>query len=168
MVKRVMAALHRHEEFKKHAMPRRILPPLFSRYGPGSYYRRHVDNALMGPFPTMRSDLSITIFLNDPEEYDGGALSLETPLGTQQHRLKRGDALLYPTHYPHAVTDVTLGQRLVVVTWVESLIRDPQQREIISDMSNLMEWAIEQKLEQEPLLNIEKTRLNLMRMWANT
>ena len=95
-------------------------------------------------------------------------LSLETPMGTQQFRLKQGDAVLYPTYYPHAVTDITRGERQVVVTWVESLIRDPLQREIISDLSSLMEWAIEEKLDQEPLLNIEKTRLNLMRMWANT
>lgn len=168
MVKRVMAGLQVHGEFQKHAMPRRILPPIFSRYSPGSYYRRHVDNAVMGPFPVMRSDLSITVFLNDPEEYDGGMLSLETPMGTQQFRLKQGDAVLYPTYYPHAVTDITRGERQVVVTWVESLIRDPLQREIISDLSSLMEWAIEEKLDQEPLLNIEKTRLNLMRMWANT
>lgn len=168
MVKRVMAALPAHEEFKKHAMPRRILPPIFSRYGPGSYYRRHVDNAFMGPFPIMRSDLSITVFLNDPQEYDGGMLSLETSLGTQEYCLKQGDAVLYPTYYPHAVTDITRGERLVVVTWVESLVRDPLQREIISDLSTLMEWAVAEKLDQEPLQRIEKTRLNLMRMWANT
>ena len=168
MVRRVMAALQVHEEFKKHAMPRRILPPTFSRYGPGSYYRRHVDNAFMGPFPTMRSDLSITIFLNDPEEYDGGMLSLETPFGSQQYRLTQGDAVLYPTFYPHAVTDITRGERQVVVTWVESLVRDPQKREILSDLSGLMQWAVEEQLDQEPLLSIEKTRLNLMRMWADT
>ncbi|MEM6583052.1 MAG: Fe2+-dependent dioxygenase [Pseudomonadota bacterium] len=168
MVKRVMSALQAHEEFKKSAMPRRILPPLFSRYGPGSYYKRHIDNAFVGPFPAMRSDLSITIFLNDPEEYDGGMLSLETPVGTQEYRLAQGDAVLYPTYWPHAVTDITRGERKVVVTWVESLIREPQQREIISDLSNLMEWAVTQELEFEQLLRIEKTRLNLMRMWANT
>ena len=168
MVRRVMAALQGHEEFKKYAMPRRILPPVFSRYSPGSYYRRHVDNAFMGPFPIMRSDLSITVFLNNPDEYDGGMLSLETPLGTQEYCLKQGDAVLYPTYYPHAVTDITRGERQVVVTWVESLVRDPLQREIISDLSSLMEWAVAEKLDQEPLLRIEKTRLNLMRMWANT
>ena len=168
MAKRVQTAMAAHTEFKKHAIPRRVLPPLFSRYGEGSYYKRHVDNAFMGPFPTMRSDLSITIFLNDPEEYEGGTLALETPGGTHQFRLQPGDAVLYPTHYLHSVSEVTRGQRLVVITWVESLVRDPLQREVIADLDNLMEWAIEEKIDQEALLKIEKTRLNLLKMWANT
>ena len=168
MVKRVQAALVAHTEFKKHAIPRRVLPPLFSRYEEGSYYKRHVDNAFMGPFPTMRSDLSITIFLNDPEEYEGGTLSLETPGGTHQFRLQPGDAVLYPTHYLHSVSEVTRGQRLVVITWVESLVRDPLQREVIADLDNLMGWAVEEKIDQDALLKIEKTRLNLLKMWANT
>jgi PKHD-type hydroxylase len=75
MVQRVLAAMGKHKEFSQHAMPRRVLPPVFARYRPGSYYQRHVDNAFMGPFPVMRTDLSITIFLNDPKEYAGGALS---------------------------------------------------------------------------------------------
>ena len=76
--------------------------------------------------------------------------------------------MLYPTFYTHSVTDITRGERQVVVTWVESLVRDPQKREILSDLSGLMQWAVEEKLDQEPLLSIEKTRLNLMRMWSDT
>jgi PKHD-type hydroxylase len=168
MINRIMAALTAHEEFNKHAIPRRIFPPLIARYGLGAHYNRHVDNAFIGPFPTMRSDLSITIFLNDPEEYGGGVLSLETPFGPQQYRLQPGDAVLYPTHYLHSVSEVTSGERLVVVTWVESLVQDPLQREVISDLSDLMEWSIAEKIDQEPLLKIEKTRLNLLKMWAST
>jgi PKHD-type hydroxylase len=168
MVQRVLSAMAAHTQFSKHAIPRRILPPIFARYRPGSYYQRHVDNAFMGPFPVMRTDLSITIFLNDPDEYSGGTLSLETPFGTQQYRLGPGDAVLYPTHYLHSVSEVTSGERLVAVAWVESLVRDPLQREIISDLDDLMAWGVEEKLDQERLLKIEKTRLNLLKMWGNT
>ena len=168
MLKRVMTAFQSHGEFSKHAIPRRILPPLFARYGQGAFYKRHVDNALMGPFPSMRTDLSITIFLNDPDAYDGGTLSLETPFGVQEYRLEAGDAILYPTHYPHWVTEVTRGERLAVVTWIESLVKDPLQRDVAADLADLMEWAIEENADQDVLLKIEKTRLNLMKMWANT
>ena len=168
MLKRVMSAFQAHGEFNKLAVPRRILPPLFARYGEGAFYKRHVDNAFMGPFPSMRTDMSITIFLNDPDEYEGGTLSLETPFGVQEYRLPAGDAVLYPTHYPHWVTEVTRGERLAIVTWIESLIQDPAQREVAGDLADLMEWAIQEEIDHDVLLKIEKTRLNLLKMWAKT
>ena len=168
MLQRVMAAFQAHGEFTKHAMPRRILPPLFARYGVGAFYKRHVDNAFMGPFPSMRTDMSVTIFLNDPGDYEGGALSLETPFGVQEYRLEAGDAVLYPTHYPHWVTEVTRGERLAVVTWIESLVQDPAQREVAGDLADLMEWAIAAEIDMDVVLKIEKTRLNLLKMWAKT
>ena len=116
----------------------------------------------------MRTDMSITIFLNKPTEYAGGALSLETPFGTQEYRLEAGDAVLYPTHYLHSVSEVTSGERLVAVAWIESLIRDPMQRELIGDLDDLMAWGVEEKIDQDRLLKIEKTRLNLLKMWGNT
>ncbi len=168
MLQRVMAAFQAHGEFNKHAIPRRILPPLFASYGEGAYYKRHVDNALMGPFPSMRTDLSITVFLNGPDDYEGGTLSLETPFGTQEYRLEAGDAVLYPTHYPHWVTEITRGERLAIVTWIESLVQDPLQRDVAADLADLMEWAIEENLDQDALLRIEKIRLTLLKMWAKT
>lgn len=168
MLQRVMSAFQNHGEFNKHAMPRRILPPLFARYSEGAFYKRHVDNAFMGPFPSMRTDMSITIFLNDPDEYEGGTLSLETPFGVQEYRLPAGDAVLYSTHYPHWVSEVTQGERIAVVTWIESLLQDPAQRDIAVDLADLMEWAIEEKIDQDVLLKIEKARLNLLKMWAKT
>lgn len=165
---RVLTALKAHGEFNKAAIPRRTLPPIFARYRPGAFYGAHVDTALMGPFPSMRTDLSITIFLNDPSEYEGGTLCLETPFGTQEYRLAAGDAVLYPTHYLHWVSEVKSGERLAVVTWVESLVRDPARREVIGDLADLMAWAIETKVEEKPLKKIEKTRLNLLKMWADT
>lgn len=168
MLQSVMAAFQGHGEFNKHAIPRRILPPLFSRYGVGAFYKRHVDNAFMGPFPAMRTDMSITIFLNGPDEYEGGTLSLETPFGVQEYRLDAGDAVLYPTHYPHWVSEVTSGARLAVITWIESLVQDAAQRDVATDLADLMEWAIDADIDQDVLLKIEKTRLNLLKMWAKT
>ncbi len=168
MLQRVMNAFQAHGDFNRHAIPRRILPPLFARYAEGAYYKRHVDNAFMGPFPSMRTDLSITIFLNNPDEYEGGTLSLETPFGVQEYRLSAGDAVLYPTHYPHWVSEVTSGARLAIVTWIESLVQDPMQRDVATDMAELMEWAIESDIDQDVLLKIEKVRLNLLKMWAKT
>ena len=168
MVKRILAAMGGHTEFSKHAIPRRIFPLVFARYQPGAHYKRHVDNAFMGPFPVMRTDLSITIFLNDPTEYVGGTLSLETPVGTQEYRLQPGDAVLYPTHYPHFVSEVVSGERLVVVSWVESLVQDPQHREVIGDLDDVMAWAMEEKVDPDQLLRIEKTRLKLLKMWSST
>ncbi len=168
MLQRVMNAFQSHGEFNKHAIPRRILPPLFARYAEGAFYKRHVDNAFMGPFPSMRTDMSITVFLNEPDEYEGGTLSLETPFGVQEYRLDAGDAVLYPTHYPHWVSEVTSGARLAIVTWIESLVQDPMQRDVAADMADLMEWAIENDIEQDVLLKIEKARLNLLKMWAKT
>lgn len=168
MVQRVMTPLTAHKAFSKYAIPRRVHPPLFARYTEGAFYGRHVDNALMGPFPSMRTDLSITIFLSEPDEYDGGTLSLETPFGLQEYRLQPGDAVIYPTYYPHFVSEVTRGERLAVVTWVESLVRDPLQREVIGDLSDLMDWAIAEDLDMDTMQKIEKTRLNLLKMWAVT
>jgi PKHD-type hydroxylase len=168
MVGTVMAALQSHKIFNQHAIPRRIHPPLFSRYKEGSFYKRHVDNAFMGPFPAMRTDLSITIFLSDPDSYQGGTLTLETPFGLQEYRLQPGDAILYPTYYPHYVSEVTSGERLAVVTWVESLVREPLQREVIADLSNLVEWAIAEEVDMDTLQKMEKTRLNLLKMWSIT
>ncbi len=168
MTRRVLNALQQHSAFKQRAVPRRILPPLFARYGKGCFYKRHVDNALMGPFPALRSDMSITLFLNGPEDYDGGALCIETPMGEMEYRLAAGDAVLYPTEYPHWVTEVTRGERLAVITWVESLVKDPRQRGVLADLAELMEWAVAEQIDQEALLKIEKTRLNLTKMWAQT
>ena len=168
MLPRIMRSLDQHSEFKKQALAGRILPPLVSRYSEGCFYKRHVDNALMGPFPALRTDLSFTIALNDPGEYEGGTLCLETEFGVQEYRLAAGDAILYPTHYPHWVTEITRGERLAVISWVESLVRDPMQRDVLVKLTDLMEWGVEAGIDTEALVKIEHTRLNLLKMWVTT
>jgi PKHD-type hydroxylase len=162
----VMAAMRQNEAFNLNAMPRRILSPIFNSYKQGERYDRHIDAALMGPYPGMRTDLSITIFLNAPEAYKGGELVLESPFGEHEFKLTPGDAVLYPTHYMHRVNPITTGRRLAAVTWIESMIPDPQQREVLGDLAQAVDILMRDKRDGEVILKLEKGRLNLMRMWA--
>lgn len=162
----VMAAMRRNEAFNLSALPRRILSPIFSSYQQGDRYDRHIDAALMGPYPGMRTDLSITIFLNAPDAYKGGELVLESPFGEHEFKLSPGDAVLYPTHYTHRVNPVTSGRRLAAVTWIESMVADPQQREVLGDLAEATGILVKSKSDTEVIRKLEKGRLNLMRMWA--
>ena len=110
----------------------------------------------MGPYPGMRTDLSMTIALNGPDAYKGGELVLETPFGDQKYKLAAGDAVLYPTHYMHQVMPVTGGRRLAVITWIESMVPDPAQREIIADLAQSMEIMINSEADAEAIRLLEK------------
>ncbi|MDA1310836.1 MAG: Fe2+-dependent dioxygenase [Proteobacteria bacterium] len=162
----VMAAMRQNEAFNLNAMPRRILSPIFNSYKQGERYDRYIDAALMGPYPGMRTDLSITIFLNAPDAYKGGELVLESPFGEHEFKLTPGDAVLYPTHYMHRVNPITTGRRLAAVTWIESMIPDPQQREVLGDLAQAVDSLVRDKGDGEVIRKLEKGRLNLMRMWA--
>jgi len=162
----VMAAMRRNETLNQVALPRRILSPIFNSYKQGERYDRHIDAALMGPYPGMRTDLSITIFLNTPDAYEGGELTLESPFGEHAFKLTPGDAVLYPTHYTHRVTPITKGRRLAAVTWIESMVPDPQQREVLSDLAGAADILVKNKGDAEVIRTLEKGRLNLMRMWV--
>ena len=163
-----MGAMQKNDAFNSAAIPRRILSPIFSAYAKGDEYKKHVDAAMMGPYPGMRTDLSITIFLNEPKAYTGGELILESPLGEKSFKLPPGSAVLYPTHYVHCVNQVTKGRRLAAVTWIESMVSDPQKREILADFASAAEMLVTQKGDMDIIRNLEKGRLNLLRMWANT
>ena len=116
----VIGALERNQQFRMIAIPKRVHRPLFSRYQEGMHYGRHVDDALMDKPNTLRTDIAVTVFLNDPEQYDGGELLIETSLGEQMIKLPRGDAIIYPASTLHSVAPVTRGERLAAVTWVQS------------------------------------------------
>lgn len=164
----VLSVLRQNEQVAITALPRRILSPIFASYVEGNRYGEHVDAALMGPYPGMRTDLSITIFLNDPGAYEGGELVLQTDFGEQVYKRPAGDAVLYPTHYVHRVNPVTRGRRLAIVTWMESIVRDPAKREIIGDLAEVMDRLVRDKGDDECIKRVEKARLNLLRMWADT
>lgn len=146
------------------AQPKDIHPPLFSRYATGKSYGLHMDNALMGD---IRIDLSLTLFLSDPSDYDGGELIIYFPTGERSIKLPAGHAVLYPTTALHRVTEVTKGQRLVVVTWIRSLVRDPAEREILFDLQTAKRRLMQQ-LGNTPETDIlGKTYTNLLRRWVD-
>ncbi len=128
----IMSALVQHPDYLQSTLPARIAAPIYARYLEGMEYGSHIDDPIMGPpGARYRSDISITVFLNDPGEYDGGELCIETTTGKQSYKLAAGCALLYPSSYYHAVKPITSGERLVAISWVQSHVRDPEQRAIL-------------------------------------
>lgn len=163
----VSAALLRNESFRLHALPQRLLPPMFSRYDAGMRYGEHVDNALMvAGGTTLRTDLSLTLFLSEADAYQGGALLVRGDAGSQRFRLPAGGAVLYPAGFLHAVEEVTRGSRLAAVSWVQSLVRDAGQRALLAELALLIQQARRRAPEADEALPLGRVRAALMRMWA--
>ncbi|MGF1603463.1 MAG: Fe2+-dependent dioxygenase [Thermosynechococcaceae cyanobacterium] len=158
----VESALKRHPLFTAVVRPRKIHSILFSRYEPGMAYGSHVDNAFMGPW---RSDVSFTLFLGTG--YQGGELVIEQSDGEWRYKLERGSAIAYPSSTLHRVEPVTDGTRLVAVGWVQSIVRDPQKRELLFDLDTARRslFAREGKTIEFDL--ISKSHANLLRQWAD-
>jgi len=163
----VVEALRRHPLFAIAARPARLTRVMFSRYEPGMTYGAHTDDALMGKGEdTLRTDLAFTLFLSQPDVYEGGALTIESALGEQAIKLEAGDAILYPCGAIHHVASVTTGVRLAAVGWVQSFVADAAQREILFDLSVARTRLAESGAEREHLLLLDKSISNLLRMWA--
>ncbi|MGZ0189896.1 MAG: Fe2+-dependent dioxygenase [Alphaproteobacteria bacterium] len=162
----ILRALNDNAEVRAFAMPRKVQTPLLSRYRPGMEYGLHVDDALMGPSRQWRSDLSITVFLNQPDEYEGGALEIHDSGGCQSVKLPAGSAVIYPALTLHRVTPITDGLRLAAVTWAQSTIRDPARREILQDMDQVRRQMAKLAPESPETDLAFKTYANLMRRWA--
>ena len=158
----VQAALIRNDVFKAVARPRDLTGMLVSRYGVGMEYGLHVDSPLMAG---RRTDLSFTVFLSGPEDYDGGELLIEGNDGTSTIKLAAGAAVVYPSTTLHRVAQVTRGERLVVVGWVRSFIRSPEQREILLDLDRSLKLLRDGGATRDIVDLTLKTRSNLMRMW---
>ncbi|WP_409746529.1 Fe2+-dependent dioxygenase [Brevundimonas sp.] len=162
----VQDALERHPVFPPLVRPARWSNLIFSRYSRGQQYGLHTDDAAMRSEDgeRMRTDLSFTLFLSDPETYQGGALLLDDLDGEREFRPAAGSAVIYQTGRLHRVTPVTAGERLAAVGWIQSLVRRQDQREILFDLERLR-WSTP---EGEPRLLADKTIGNLLRMWADT
>ncbi len=161
--RRVRLALEAHRVVRALVRPVRWSSLIFSRYGQGEEYGLHADNAGMvdtDGWP-MRTDVSFTIFLSDPDSYEGGELFIEDAVGGRAFRPPAGSAVLYPTGLLHRVTPVTAGERLACVGWVQSQVRRPDQREILFDLEGLRTGA-----NDEASLILDKTIGNLLRMWG--
>ena len=164
----LQAAVGRSEEFMNFAMPKRIAPPLLSRYEPGMKYGAHADSAIINiPNARIRSDLSCTIFIAPPTGYDGGELSIVSGTRVLAFKGEPGDAIVYPSTMLHEVKPVRSGQRLVAITFIESLIADHHQRLQVYELNEIA--ALEGlTMKWENRVRLDVVRQNLMRMWAKT
>lgn len=160
---RVVEPLLRHPLLQLAALPVRVHGLLFSRSGPGEGYGRHVDNAFMAQG---RSDLSFTLFLSDPSEYEGGALVLESPSAEEALRLPAGHALVYPSTLLHRVEPVTQGERLVAVGWIQSRVREADQRELLFELDTARRALFRQEGKSDVFDLISRSYTNLLRRWG--
>jgi len=163
----VMGGLARHPAYRNGALPLHAATPLYIRYAPGMQYGEHLDDPIMGAGGVMyRSDVAITVFLNPPDAYDGGELLIRGAQGEQRVKLPAGDAVLYPAGTLHHVSPVTRGERLVAVTWVQSLVRDPAQRELLYGLNAARERLLQQAPDAEETAQVNAAYVNLIRMWS--
>ncbi|MFO1036703.1 MAG: Fe2+-dependent dioxygenase [Geminicoccaceae bacterium] len=149
--------------FQLAARPKKLTPLLLSRYEPGMAYGSHVDDALM---QGLRTDVSFTLFLSDPETYEGGDLVIESTAGEQAFKLPAGSVVTYPSTSLHRVEPVTSGARLAAVGWARSLIRDPAKRELLFDLDTARRRLFEQHGKTPEFDLLSKTAANLLRLWA--
>ena len=162
----VLGALRRNPEFLNAAYPKQLHSLLVSRYRAGMQYGAHVDQALMGDSAVWRTDLSLTLFLNEPEAYDGGELALQHGSGETLTKLPARSMVCYPTGQLHRVTPVTRGERLAVVGWIQSYVRDNAARETLCDLGPALELLRGRDEVRAAHDLINKTHANLMRRWA--
>ena len=164
----VMSSLVQHPVYRAGALPLRVAAPYYARYTPGMSYGDHLDDPIMGADGALyRSDIAITIFLNDPDRYDGGELVIRTAFGENKVKLAAGDAVMYPSSSLHHVNEVTRGERLVAVTWVQSLVRDPARRELLHGLNLAREKLLQQAPEAAATAQVNASYLNLIRMWSD-
>ncbi|WP_028916665.1 Fe2+-dependent dioxygenase [Pseudoxanthomonas sp. J35] len=159
----VMQALGRCDPFMSIAQPRRLGAVLVSRYEPGMTYGLHVDAPIMGEPNHVRSDVSFTLFLSEPDSYEGGELAFETGSGEQAFKLPAGSAICYPTGQLHRVRPVERGERLAVVGWVQSLVREPAVRELLHDISEARELISGMEGTERAVALLTKSYSNLLR-----
>lgn len=167
----VLAALARHAGFFSAVLPKRVLPPFFNRYrGEGSHYGNHIDQAIrFAPDGTrVRCDVSCTVFLSEPAEYEGGELVVETDTGTRHVKLVAGAAVVYPSGSVHRVEPVTRGTRLASFFWIESLVRQPEQRRLLHELDRSLIALRERDPDSPESVALTGTYHNLLRMWADT
>jgi PKHD-type hydroxylase len=162
----IAAALLKSEPFTQSVLPRRILPAMFNRYDSGMEYGGHVDNAIMGGGEPMRADVSITVFLNDAADYDGGELVINSDGEANRVKLGVGGAVVYSSSTIHRVMPVTRGSRQAAVLWAQSFVRDEARREILLELAQAAKWARTVSSGSQEAMKLSKVRANLMRMWA--
>lgn len=162
-------ALQNHPLFVSAALPAHVLPPMFNCYQVGDAYGKHVDAAVQRDAHSgnlVRSDVSVTVFLNEPDEYDGGELLIEDRYGEHEVKLAAGDAIVYPSSSLHQVKPVTRGMRLAAITWVQSMVADAWQRDMLFDLDQNIQQLRAQLGDSQQLLALSGHYHNLLRLWA--
>jgi PKHD-type hydroxylase len=168
---RIIAALERHPLFISAALPNKVYPPLFNRYEGGMHFGSHVDGAIRlvpGSGVRVRTDLSVTLFLTPPDEYDGGELLIEDTFGVQEVKLPAGHAILYPGTSLHQVRPVTRGARVSSFFWVQSLVRDDTQRAMLFDIDGAIQRLNASNADDAARRTLVGCYHNLLRMWSET
>lgn len=163
----VMNSLLQHPEYQAAVFPYRVATPFYARYTKGMGYGNHVDDPVMGPMTgRYRTDVATTVFLNQPEEYEGGELRINTPFGEKIVKLPAGDAVVYPSSSWHSVQKVTQGERLVAVTWTQSMVRDPAKRELLYELGTARDQLLKTQPEADETGKVSTAYVNLLRMWS--
>ena len=166
----ILTALQRHPLFVSAALPLRVFPPLFNRYQGGQAFGNHVDNAVRQIGSTghrIRTDLSATLFLSGPEEYDGGELCVEDTYGVHSVKLPAGDMVLYPSMSLHHVRPVTRGARVAAFFWVQSMVRDDGERTLLFDLDTAIQRLNYDNPDHPSALQLTGVYHNLLRRWAD-
>lgn len=163
-------ALARYPDVRTFAQPRQMARATVVRYEPGMNYGWHVDEALFPSTPPMRSDLSCTVFLNAPDDYDGGELMIELGAQTLSYKLEAGSAILYPSTTIHRVAPVTRGVRIAAITWLQSWVADAARRELLVQLQEAQAIVAATQAPPDPRLQalLGSLQTNLFRMWADT
>lgn len=165
----VLASLESNALFLSAALPRAVFPPLFNRYGVGMDFGNHVDNAirsLPGSPLRLRTDISATLFLGEPDTYDGGELIVEDTYGIHEVKLPAGSMVLYPSSSLHRVAAVTRGERLASFFWIQSLVRHDAQRTLLFDLDQSIQLVRETQPSHPSLVQLTACYHNLLRMWS--
>lgn len=165
----IRRALERHPLFIAAALPHQILPPLFNCYENAGHYGNHVDNAIQrdpNRQTAVRTDVSVTVFISAPEDYDGGELVVEDAYGTHEVKLPAGDAIVYPSTSLHRVEPVTRGSRLAAVTWIQSMVRDDWRRAMLFNLDMTIVQLRQQLGDSTEVVSLTSHYHNLLRQWA--
>lgn len=165
----LLPRLTRHPEFVSAALPHRFFPLRFGRYHAGGGYGTHVDGSIMslpGSPDVVRSDLSATLFLSSPGDYEGGELVIESDFGATEVKLDAGDLVIYPSSSLHRVQEVSAGSRTVVLVWLQSMVRDAGQRSLLYDLDQSVQALTRAGVDHDELMRLTGVYHNLLRRWA--
>ncbi len=164
----VMSSLIQHPEYQASVFPLKVATAFYARYSKGMEYGYHVDDPIMGPMTgRYRSDVSTTVFLNDKEAYEGGEIVIKTAFGEQNIKLEAGDAIIYPSSSLHRVNKVTRGERLVAVTWAQSMVKEAEKRAILYELGQARDVLLTKESATDETSHVSNVYANLLRRWGS-